>query len=438
MKNSMAVKAMLLALINEMAAEPEKYSVNPGRDFTRNRKLGLRNTLLLLLTMEADSIKEELYLFFGRNKETPSKAAFCRQRKKLRAEAIATLMRAFNRKLEKNLYDDKYQLFACDGSSLEIWRNPDDAETFCPPTSASPSGFNRLYINACFSILDRRFTDFVIQRGKSVNEYDAFCKIVDNADKDGPPIIYIADMGYASYNNFAHVIENGQFFLIRCNDKRLRGILGESPENRGTMDEWIHRTLSRSRSEKKHSRKCQEDRYRFVDYNVPMDYLDGTHDEYDISLRVVRFEISSGNFVNIITNLPDDEFSEEDFMDLYHLRWKQEGAFRDLKYPLCLRNFHSRKADYVEQEIWARAILYNFSSVIASGVKVEKREAKHVYHVNFSEAARICRDFLRSKEDGVPMDVEGLIRQNVEPVRYGRAFERKRRYRHPISFCYRC
>ena len=56
MKNSMAVKAMLLALINEMAAEPEKYSVNPGRDFTRNRKLGLRNTLLLLLTMEADSI----------------------------------------------------------------------------------------------------------------------------------------------------------------------------------------------------------------------------------------------------------------------------------------------------------------------------------------------------------------------------------------------
>ena len=120
MKNSMAVKAMLLALINEMAAEPEKYSVNPGRDFTRNRKLGLRNTLLLLLTMEADSIKEELYIFFGRNKETPSKAAFCRQRKKLRAEAIATLMRAFNRKLEKNLYDDKYQLFACDGSSL-VW-----------------------------------------------------------------------------------------------------------------------------------------------------------------------------------------------------------------------------------------------------------------------------------------------------------------------------
>ena len=108
-----------------------------------------------------------------------------------------------------------------------------------------------------------------------------------------------------------------------------------------------------------------------------MDYLDGTHDEYDISLRVVRFEISSGTFVNIITNLPDDEFSEEDFMDLYHLRWKQEGAFRDLKYPLCLRNFHSRKADYVEQEIWARAILYNFSSVIASGVKVEKRRSMY-------------------------------------------------------------
>ena len=37
------------------------------------------------------------------------------------------------------------------------------------------------------------------------------------------PTIYLCDRGYASYNSFAHVIENGQFFLIRCTDKRQQG-----------------------------------------------------------------------------------------------------------------------------------------------------------------------------------------------------------------------
>ena len=82
-----------------------------------------------------------------------------------------------------------------------------------------------LEINAFYSILDRRFTNFMIRPGRKRNEYAAFCEMVDDARKCGPPAVYFADMGYASYNSFAHVIENGQFFPIRCNDKRLKGIL---------------------------------------------------------------------------------------------------------------------------------------------------------------------------------------------------------------------
>ena len=81
MKHSDAIKAMLLATINEIAADPQKYAVHPGKDFTRNRKMGFNDTILLLLTMEADCIKEELYRYFGRNTNAPSKAAFYKQRK---------------------------------------------------------------------------------------------------------------------------------------------------------------------------------------------------------------------------------------------------------------------------------------------------------------------------------------------------------------------
>ena len=54
MKYSDFVKAVLLAAIDELAADPEKYAKRPGRDFSRNRKLGFKQLLLMFLTMGGD------------------------------------------------------------------------------------------------------------------------------------------------------------------------------------------------------------------------------------------------------------------------------------------------------------------------------------------------------------------------------------------------
>ncbi len=43
MPYSDTVKARLLASIDELAADPERYAVDPGRDFSRNRKLGIKS-----------------------------------------------------------------------------------------------------------------------------------------------------------------------------------------------------------------------------------------------------------------------------------------------------------------------------------------------------------------------------------------------------------
>lgn len=437
MKNANAVKAMLLTAINEIAADPKKYAVNPGKDFTRNRKLGFNDTLLLLLTMEADCIQEELYRYFGRTTDAPSKAAFFRRRSRLTRDALANLLFTFNSKLDNKLYNGKYLFISCDGSAVDIFRNPDDPDTFFEPNGKSTRGFNQVHINAFFSILDRRFTNLVIQPGRKRNEYAAFCEMVDVAGNNGVPTVYFADMGYASYNNFAHVIENGQFFLIRCNDKRLEGILGRPVDNLKEVDCHVERILTRSQSKRKWTRPELSDRYRHICKAVPMDYIDDRRNEYDISLRVVRFEIAPGCFENIITNLPDFEFDFEDFKDLYHLRWKEENSFRDLKYPLCMKAFHSKKYEYIVQEIWARAILHNFSSAIISDVDIDNCKTKHEYQANFAEAFKTCRDFLRIRNQAIKMSVEDLIAQNIEPIRPGRTFARQHRFKLPISFCYR-
>lgn len=437
MTNHDFIKSLFEKSLTELASDPARFAVVPGRDFTRNRKINLSDTLRILLTMEGRCIKEELYCYFGRTVDAPSKSALYKQRQKLSESAFPTLFSIFNRKLPRNLFRNKYQLIACDGSSAYIPRNPDDVDTFFEKTGKTDRGFNLIHINAAYSIMDKRFTNLVIQPGRKQNEIKAFCEIVDSNGRDESPIIYIADMGYACYNTFAHVIENNQFFMIRCNDQRLAQMLGRPVDNIREMDISVSRILSRTQSQKKRSRTERSGDYRYISRPVTFEYLPDDESEYDISLRIVRFEIATGVFENIITNLPDDEFGIDDFKDIYHLRWDEETAFRDLKYSLCLNDFHSKKYEYIIQEIWARAILYNFSSSIITGVEIEKKDTCFEYQANFSAGLRICRDFLRIRDTKKRLDVSGLIKQNIEPIRPDRSFPRRKRFGIPVCFCYR-
>ena len=218
-------------------------------------------------------------------------------------------------------------------------------------------------------------------------------------------------------------------------DVKTEKLLGFPLDGVKTLDYHVERILSRSQSKKKRLHPELAEQYRHVCSEVPMDYLTQNQTEYKIALRVIRIEIAEGCYENLITNLPDIDFDLDDFKDLYHLRWNEETAYRDLKYPLCLKAFHSKHYKYIVQEVWARAILYNFCSEISMHVEIPKKNRKHTYQINYSEAIKICRDFLRNNTR--TLDVEGLIAQNIEPVRPGRTFARQARFKLPMSFCYR-
>ena len=74
------------------------------------------------------------------------------------------------------------------------------------------------------SVSDRKFTDLIVQPSRKRNEYNTFC-IMAGRTASGVPVIYLGEKGYASYNNFAHVIENVQFFAIRCTDAKTEKYL---------------------------------------------------------------------------------------------------------------------------------------------------------------------------------------------------------------------
>ena len=76
------------------------------------------------------------------------------------------------------------------------------------------------------------------------------------------------------------------------------------------------------------------------------------------------------------------KLTPEEIKALYHLRWKEEISFRTLKYTTNLSAVHARKRSSILQEIWARAILYNFSFIIIR--ELAKRKEKKKQYILFA------------------------------------------------------
>lgn len=115
-----------------------------------------------------------------------------------------------------------------------------------------------------------------------------------------------------------------------------------------SFDLTVERILSRTQSKKKYLHPELEDQYRYISKEVNFSFLpDHSDAEYPISLQVVRFPIVDGNFENIITNLPPEEFPPEEIKRLYGLRWGIETSFCTLKHAIGAVNLHSKKRETI-------------------------------------------------------------------------------------------
>lgn len=377
MKYSEMVKSFLWSDIYKMSECPEQFSKNPDTDFSRKRKLDFEKLMRLLISMESGTTTHELLKYFNYDLNVPSNSAFYQQRKKLLLDAFQYLLFQFNSHFTFEKYKGKYQLIVCDGSEFNIYRNPDDPDTFHPPSGKSSKGFNMIHTVSLYDILSKRYLDCVIQPGKKKNEFKAICELADRYSYGGSPV-FIADRGFASNNFFAHAKESGIFFLVRAKDINVKRLLNIKmlPDY---LDTDVDVILTRSKSKKKMMHPELFEQYRYICSGVPFDYIEpGFRDEYPLSLRVVRFEVADGIYENIITNLSVGEVSYDEIKQLYHMRWDIETSFRDLKHTIGATNFHSKKIEYIEQEIWARLILYNFCAIITTHVVIEQKSTKYI------------------------------------------------------------
>lgn len=419
------LKKLLMSKIQNVANNSNLYCTNPEKDFTRKRKLTMEKMIVGIIGMESGSLTNELIDFFNTSAGTPTSSAFCQQRCKISSDAFQTVFCQFSQEILDSFKDD-LPLLAVDGSKIQIPTNPEDTDSFFPGANGQKP-YNLLHLNALYNLKHSIYDDVIIQKSKYSNEHKAFTEMVDRSRL--PKALVIADRGYESYNNMAHVQEKGWFFLIRIKDGET-GIkeafdLPKEPE----YDMPI--SLNLIRRQNKETKILFKDRnhYKFVPTTSTFDYLPLKSKKadpiisYNLRFRIVRFKISENTYETVLTNLDAFQYPSDRLKELYAVRWGIETSFRDLKYTIGMLDFHSKKVMCIQQEIYAHLIMYNFTEMITSHVVIDQKQRKYTYKANFSVAAHMCRLFYRGR--ATSPDLETIIARNLVPIRPDRHRERK-------------
>lgn len=426
-----SVKNLLLKHIQRMEENKTNFVKNPLRDFTRKRKLSFSDTIMMLISMECGSIRSELLKYFNYSPETVTSSAFIQQRDKLKPNALEHLFYSFSSEFSSKTLNG-YHLFAVDGSDVLIPSEGNEKYKYF--TREDQRDYCQIHLNAVYDLLNNRYSAAYIEPRRGHNERNAFHHLFDTHNFPANSL-FIFDRGFEGYPLMAHISGKNQYFLIRAKDGSTGGILKgidlpEEPEFDFDFDKIF---VNKIRAEHRNN----PDRYHRVHATYTPYFLNLSVKEYPLSFRIIRIRLSNGSYECLLTNLPREDFDMTALKELYNMRWGIETSFRHLKYSIGLLYFHSKKIESIEQEIWARLILYNYSMEVAMNIEEKQTNSRYFYKTNMANAIQVCRRFLKLCIDETPSNVEQLISGVLIPIRPDRNSPRKRTTQRPRKFNYR-
>lgn len=427
-----SVKKLLLSQVCLIDQNKKDFVCDPSRDFTRTRKLSFADMMMLIISMECGSVRSELLKYFSYDPDTATSSAFVQQRSKIKPDAFKTLFQSFSAALPSLMYKD-YHFFAVDGSAVQIPLEG-SCETYRYFRNECQRDYFQIHLSAVYDLIGRHYQAAYIEPRKGHNEREAFHQMLE---KQAFPSrsLFIFDRGYEGYPLMAHISRKNQFFIIRAKDNHTGGILKglELPEQ-DEYDFFFDRIcVDRLRAGYKDHPEC----YHRVHYSNSPYFLNASVREYRLSFRIVRFRLNNGSYECLLTNLPEKDFDITALKDIYRMRWGIETSFRYLKHSIGLSYFHSKKITSIEQEIWARLILYNFCMTVLLRTEKKEQTTRYRYQPNVANAIHVCRRFLKKHTGESPPGIERLIFGELSPVRAERNSPRKQPIIKPRKFNYR-
>lgn len=383
--------------------EFKDISKTEGRFFTRKGKLGFSNILLLSLNFLSKPLFAEINNFYHnviKDGNTVEQQSYSEARQKIKYEAFQTLYEdtviAGISATDCKLFNG-FRLLAIDGSTLRLKYSNELLDLFGHATPVEGCSFAR--VSAVFDVLNNMVIDAKLEN-YSIGERQMAIEELRYIEKyELGKYIVLMDRGYWKRELYAQIIRSGNKFLVRVPN--------------GVTDEIRVLGLDGGRTTIK---------------------ADG--DKYDV--RYYRFTLKSGEIETLITNLTEEEASDEQLSELYALRWKAETKYDELKNTLKLDHVTAKTYLTLMQDFYTTMLLSNlvaFAGYIAQTEIDENQsesENKYGYKPNRNVLVAALKDDLvaavvspslyqRKKHMQI---IEDMLSKRPVPIRPNRHFGR--------------
>jgi hypothetical protein len=378
--------------------------------FTRVRKMTFQGIVLFMLSGFNTSAQIALNRFFKKildQEETMSQQAFSKARSHIDHSPFELLFRdlvqlRYCGEHEISLLHG-YQILAVDGSDIALPKMPGLLDAF------GGTGRNADSPTAKISLLYDVANDFVVDAaiGKAgASERDFALGHMEKLRDICPDVkkLLIFDRGYPSAALIRELEARELRFLMRVKSKWNREV----------------------------------DETKAADSVVNVDGM---------TIRVVKFQLPSGETETLITNLFDLDVKE--FPVLYFKRWPIETKYDVVKNKFALENFTGYSKNAILQDFWAVMYLANLAAVAKEEANaiVQKERAeknnKYTYVPNINQVIASLKDHLvnaclAKSEDERERYVKSIlteIKKAVVPIRPNRSVNRpsnprKTKYHH--------
>jgi hypothetical protein len=392
-------------------------AVSESKSFTRHRKMSFFQALCLLLDMNKTSMSNRLSKFFDfLGKGTAiSQQGFTKLRAKFDHTPFvklfyAMVMKEYSGKYKPALWKGKH-ILAIDGVRLRLPNTKDLLKKFgvFGSSESVSSGASVLYDVLHGWALDVSFTMAKMNERTECLKHIHF--LTTNLKQVASNCIILLDRGYPSQKMFKELICSGVLFVVRCPSSTLKAVRNA----------------------------------RLGDSTITIKGI--------YKLRVIKFKLHTGEIATLVTNVFD--LCEDDFPELYAMRWGIETSFDTLKNKLCIEKVSGKTLNSIMQDFWASFVLMNTVAIFgneANEIVKEKqskaKKKKNIQKVAVSKLIVSLRDhcfFPMLCRPPIFLEFNMLyiipeIARNTISVVPGRSFERKlpkgrKRINHNLKSC---
>jgi hypothetical protein len=344
-----------IEIINKLKERIESIDIlekarERSQDFIRSRKVGFVSLMLLIMSLLRKTLQLELDEFIrevnSEKDETYTKQSFSEARQKIKPEIFSIL----NHELIDMYYTQNYKgyrgyrVLAIDGSKIQLPNNKKTRECYGSIKNNSDNfEIAQALTSTLYDVENRIIISSLLAHCESSERKLAEQNIQELLELKQETIqnLIMFDRGYPSFELIKFIENNGQKYIMRVKSNFFKEVIASKKKD-GMITVIV--TPSRQKHMKQQGYEAQ-----IGD---------------SITLRVIKFNLPSGEEEILITNILCTDISFEECKNLYFRRWGIETKYDVLKNKMQIENFSGDSLKVIQQDFFATIFLANIAILI--------------------------------------------------------------------------